>query len=253
MDCAICVVPAAPVRRKPSHKVEMVNQLLFGEGLRILKVKNKWLRIQTVADNYGGWIRSNMIRHVEENLLYGSFVAAGLLNTIKIGEITMHIPFGSTLPAWKNGKGMAGNVEYSFEGAFFNRNDMKPNCDHVTHLTRQWLNVPYLWGGRTPLGVDCSGFVQVIFKMMGIDLLRDAKLQVDQGIKIRKLQDTQCGDVAFFRSHKRKITHVGILLSPTKIIHASGRVRTDTIDEKGIIDTETKKRTHSLVAIRKLW
>jgi gamma-D-glutamyl-L-lysine dipeptidyl-peptidase len=253
MDCALCVVPAAPVRSKPSHKFEMVNQLLFGEGMRVLKMKNKWVRIQTVPDNYEGWIRSNMIAEVEESVLFGSFVTAGLLNTIKIGEMTMHIPVGSTLPGFKNGQGIAGNFKYKFEGPFFNRSEMKPNCDHVTHLTRQWLNAPYLWGGRTPLGVDCSGFVQVIFKMMGIDLLRDAKLQVDQGMKIRKLQDTQCGDVAFFRNHKRKITHVGILLSPAQIIHASGKVRVDPIDEKGIVNADTGKRTHSLAAVRRYW
>ena len=253
MDCALCIVPAAPVRRKPSHKFEMVNQLLFGEGMRVLKMKNNWVRIQTVGDNYEGWIRSNMIAEVEENLLFGSFVAAGLLNTIKIGEMTMHIPIASTLPGFKNGEGNVGDFKYKFDGPFFNRNEVKPNCEHVTYLTRQWLNAPYLWGGRTPFGVDCSGFVHVIFKMMGIDLLRDARLQVDQGIKIGKLQNTQCGDLAFFCSHKRKITHVGILLSATQIIHASGRVRIDPIDKKGIINTDTGKRTHSLIALRRHW
>ena len=253
MDCALCVVPAAPVRSKPSHKFEMVNQLLFGEGMRVLKMKDKWVRIQTVPDNYEGWIRSNMIAEVKEDLLFGSFVTAALLNAVKIGEMTMHIPVGSTLPGFRNGEGTIGALKYKFEGPSFNRNEVKPSCEQVTHLTRQWLNAPYLWGGRTPLGVDCSGFVQVIFKMMGIDLLRDARLQVDQGMKIKKMQDAHCGDAAFFRNHKRKITHVGILLSPTEIIHASGRVRIDAIDEKGIINADTGKRTHTLVALRKLW
>src|SRR5262245_15577407 len=135
MDCAICVVPAAPVRRKPSHKWEMVNQLLFGEGMRILKIKNKWVRVQTAPDNYEGWIRSNMITHVEDSLLLGSFVTAGLLNTIIMAETTMHIPFGSTLPAWKNGEGVAGKLDYRFEGPVLNRNEIKPSCDLVRHLT----------------------------------------------------------------------------------------------------------------------
>src|SRR5262245_59304972 len=221
--------------------------------MRCLKMKDKWIRIQTVPDNYEGWIRSNMIAEVEESLLLGSFVTAALLNTIKIGEMTMHVPIGSTLPGFRNNEGTVGMFKYKFEGPFINRNEVKSNCEQVTHLTRQWLNAPYLWGGRTPLGVDCSGFVQVIFKMMGIDLLRDARLQADQGMKIKKLQEAQCGDAAFFRNHKRKITHVGILLSPTRIIHASGKVRIDAIDEKGIINLDTGKRTHSLVALRKLW
>src|SRR5215471_13425578 len=124
MECAICAVPAAPVRSKPSHKFEMVNQLLFGEGMRVLKMKDKWIKIQTVPDNYEGWIRGNMIAEVDENLLLGSYVTTGLLNLIKTGETTMHIPFGSTLPAFKNGEGAAGNFRYKFEGPFLNRNEV---------------------------------------------------------------------------------------------------------------------------------
>lgn len=253
MDYAACVVPAAPVRKKPSHKVEMVNQLLFGECVKILKVKNKWFKVRSLHDNYEGWIRGNLIINMEESSVDSSFVTSALINAINVGGFNMHIPAGSTLPALRNGEGEIGSLKYRFDGRFVNRNEIKPGAALINQLTGQWMNAPYLWGGRTPLGVDCSGFVQVIFKMMGVDILRDAKLQATQGLKINTLQEAQSGDLAFFRHKKRKITHVGILLGPSQIVHASGKVRIDPIDEKGIIHSDLGNRTHSLVAIRRLW
>ncbi|MFI5185267.1 MAG: NlpC/P60 family protein [Chitinophagales bacterium] len=253
MEFAVCIVPAAPVRKKPSHKVEMVNQLLFGEGMHILKQKNKWMKVQSAHDHYDGWIRSNLISQVEDNLSNNSFVAGDLINTIVIKGTKMKIPAGSTLFGLDNGRGKIGNLVYEFSGISFKRDQIKADEAIVQQLTMAWLNAPYLWGGRTPLGVDCSGFVQVIFKMMGIDLLRDAKQQSAQGMKIKKLNEAHCGDLAFFKNNKGKITHVGILFNTTQILHASGKVRIDTIDEKGIVHSDTGKRTHMLTCIRRYW
>jgi gamma-D-glutamyl-L-lysine dipeptidyl-peptidase len=251
MDQVICVVPAAAIRKKASHKVEMTNQLLFGEVMRVLDAKRNWLKIQSVLDNYEGWIRNNLVTVIDK-IPETSFVAGELTNTIRFGEQKMVIPFGSSLPAYSSGIGTIAGKQFHFDGFAVNRTLSTPNAQTINQLTSAWLNAPYLWGGRTVLGVDCSGFVQVIFKMMGLDLLRDAKQQIGQGMKVKKLETAQCGDLAFFEK-KNKIVHVGILLSPTEIIHASGKVRTDKIDSKGIIQTESGKRTHKLAGIRRYW
>jgi len=253
MELAVCIVPAAPVRKKASHKTEMINQLLFGEKMFILKEKRGWSKVQSMHDNYEGWIRNNLIMAIEEGLVNNSFVTGDLFNTINFNGSKMHIPMGCTLPGFAGKGGELGSAVYNFKGFSFNRAEIKPGEQIVQQLTMQWLNAPYLWGGRTPFGIDCSGFVQVIFKMMGIDLLRDARQQVGQGMKVKKLADAQCGDLAFFGRPKGKITHVGILLNFSEIIHASGKVRIDKIDKKGIINGDTGKRTHSLMVIKRYW
>lgn len=253
MKYVICIVPAAPVRKKQSHKAEMTNQLLFGETMEVLKTKNKWLSIQSLHDNYNGWIRSNLVGQFEKNLWDDHFVTGDLFNKIEIAGMDMHIPMGATLPCLRKEEGEVANLKYRYCGQALNRKENKRDETTVIRLTSKWLNAPYLWGGRTPFGVDCSGFVQVIFKMLGVDILRDAWLQADQGIKVKSLQNAQCGNLAFFRNRKEKITHVGILLSPSQIVHASGKVRIDQIDEKGILNLDTGKRTHSLSMIRSYW
>jgi cell wall-associated NlpC family hydrolase len=164
----------------------------------------------------------------------------------------MNIPVGSSLPFFENGRGRLGKTEFEFTGNYCKRDEQKPGAELLHQLALPWLNAPYLWGGRTPLGVDCSGFVQVIYKMMGIDLARDAWQQAQEGEAVGKFKDVQPGDLAFF-DNKEDIVHVGILLGDEKIIHASGKVRIDGINKKGIVNAETGKRTVRLRAIRRLW
>jgi hypothetical protein len=253
MNYAICSVGAAPVRKRPSHKVEMVNQLLFGEGMYLIKQKRNWFKIQSRHDNYEGWIRNNLVVVTDENLSNNCFVTSDLINQITLAGTSMHIPIGSSLPGFDGERGNIGDLAYRYQGERLDKTKIKPGEEVTRQLAKPWMNAPYLWGGRTPLGVDCSGFVQVIFKMMGLDLLRDARQQQGQGIKVKNLANARCGDLAFFETRNGKISHVGILLSPREIIHASGRVRMDQIDEKGIINADSGKRTHSLATIRRYW
>src|SRR5512138_192182 len=159
MDLAACIVPAAPIRKKPSHKSEMVNQLLFGETMRIIEAKKNWWKIQSVHDNYEGWIRNNLLVTIE-TIPESKHVVVDITQTLGIRAGKMLISLGCSLPGFAGGKGKIGEVEYEYSGTAIDRTDTKANDEMIRQLTSRWLNAPYLWGGRTPLGVDCSGFVQ---------------------------------------------------------------------------------------------
>jgi len=255
MEYAIVIVPAAPVRRKARHQNEMVSQLLFGEIVEVQKIKRGfWIKVRSLHDDYEGWITRNLLETIDEQQAkaVNEFVTTDLISTLSLNEMTMHVPVGASLPGFENGKGKAGSHSYSFGGNYLKRYGQQPNAGMVNKLTMPWLNAPYMWGGRTPLGVDCSGFVQVSYKMMGIDLPRDAWQQAQRGKPVKKLSEAQTGDLVFF-DDKDEIVHVGIMLNNEQIIHASGKVRIDSIDKKGIINLDTGKRTHRLEAIRRLW
>lgn len=255
MDYAIVNVPVAALRRKPRHHKEMVNQLLFGETVQVLKTKgDAWVKVKSLHDDYEGWMTLSLLEETDEMtaLQKPVFVTAGLLTRITSDNQTLHIPIGASLPSFEEGKCRINNQIYFVDGPVYNRMDHLPSTVLMDKLVQPWQNAPYLWGGRTPLGVDCSGFVQVNFKLLGIDLPRDAWQQAQCGEPVDKLADAQPGDLVFF-DDKEEIVHVGILLNKETVIHASGKVRIDPIDKKGIIHAQTGKRTYRLKAIRRYW
>jgi hypothetical protein len=255
MEYGVVVVPAAPVRRKPNHRRELVNQLLFGETVQVLKEKGTlWVKIRSMHDEYEGWMTRTLLSEITEKEanVPAKYVCSELLNEINVKSVPYKIPLGSTLSGFQDGKGRIGDFSFEYNGKFTTRTAENPSGSLLELLTREWLNAPYLWGGRTILGVDCSGFVQLNFKLMGIDLPRDAWQQAQTGEPVKKLRDAMKGDLAFF-DDKDEIVHVGILLGPDSIIHASGKVRIDSIDKKGIINSDSGNRSHSLKAIRRLF
>jgi len=255
MDYAVVAVPAAPVRRKPNHRKEMVNQLLFGESVKVLATKGDlWLKVRSLHDDYEGWMTNTMLQSVDKVVATTKsvFATTDMLNSISISDKQMNIPVGSSLPFFENGKGRIGDLEYFFSGHFFKRSEQHPSGELIKQLTSSWLNAPYLWGGRTPLGVDCSGFVQVVFKQLGIDLPRDAWQQAQEGVAVKKIGESLPGDLAFF-DNKEDIVHVGILLGEGQVIHASGKVRIDGIDKKGITNKQTGSPNIRLRAVRRYW
>jgi hypothetical protein len=252
MEFAICTVAAAPVRKEASHRSEMTNQLLFGETMEILEEKDEWFMIRSTYDRYEGWLTYHMIREIEKSWIEKEiiYVAAGITNPVIFIDQLINAPMGSALVGYDAETRLMWDGNHKYHGTF--RDLTKPfDNDLVDKTIQPWLNAPYLWGGKTFMGVDCSGFVQTVFKLLGIRLQRDAYLQAEQGIPVNKLAETKKGDLAFFDNEQGRVIHVGIILGDGRIAHSSGRVRIDVLDEQGIINGDTGKRSHRLYSMRR--
>lgn len=256
MDYGICNLSVVPARKEPSDKSEMVTQLLFGDAFTILAQKEKWICIKTAFDQYECWIDIKQYHPLYEEVFQSireskTAVSCDLVQVMKNNETGNLFPVvaGSSLPHFRNDQLRIDKVTYTYDGEI--AQDVKPYRDQVGEHAYSFLNAPYLWGGRTPFGIDCSGFTQVVFKMNGIKLPRDAYQQAELGTQINFVEEAQEGDLAFFDNKDGKVTHVGIVLRNGKIIHASGKVRIDTLDHQGIFNIETQQYTHKLRLIRK--
>lgn len=252
---AICNLSMMPVRSEPAHRSEMVSMLLFGETFIITETKENWHKIKCSYDGYEGWITARKLHEVSAEFIktYAAEAAAYVSGfpffAIKGKEKTLLSP-GSRLPDITENTFKLGNEQYSFDGEIIISED-KPQQSAIIKTAQIFLGTPYLWGGRSILGIDCSGFTQLVFLLCGYKLPRDAYQQAELGETVNNLAEAKAGDLAFFSENNSRITHVGILDGHGNIIHASEKVKVDTIDGKGIFNAEIKQHTLKATVIKR--
>lgn len=257
MKYGLITIPLVPVRSNDSELAEMTTQLLFGEIVKISEVRDSWLQIENISDNYTGWVNRKMISIISESQ-YQALTAQKAIRLTRPYSIiyNIHLNESMFIPA--------GSVIYDLDGEEFLVGDAKwtlidplpflqlPLQSHeIPQLAHQFLNAPYLWGGKTMFGIDCSGLVQQVFAMSGYLLPRDASMQVESGVTVDFITESQPGDIAFFENAESQIVHVGIIMDDGKVIHSSGKVRIDSIDSQGI-RLENGEYTHQLRVIKRV-
>lgn len=241
-----------PVRAEGNHRAEQTTQLLYGEKAEVLEVNDRdWAKIRVAWDDYEGWCKISQLTEIQkkEYRKEPKFLASGHQGRLVMPDGNMLLPLGSE-PGVKGGKLPHGK----YKGKKLKVKELTLNCERVKAAAMQYMYAPYQWGGRSMLGIDCSGLSQMAYKLCNYKIPRDAEQQAQVGELVDFLQNAQCGDLAFFDNAEGKITHVGILLDTQTILHAAdtaGKVGIDRIDQQGIISVALRKRTHNLRMVRR--
>ncbi|MCX8081436.1 MAG: C40 family peptidase [Bacteroidia bacterium] len=256
MEYGINIQSVIPCRAGPSHRSEMTTQLLFGERYAVLERHGEWLKIENLNDRYTSWIwekqhfpitekefRSNIEPHIVQDFFQP-------VECMKDGRVLV-VPPGAELHDFSDQKFRISDIEWKAEKLKkYSTERIGPKT--LLKKAMLYLEAPYLWGGKTPWGIDCSGLMQMAFKLCGKHIPRDAKDQVQMGEVVDFVEEAAEGDLAFFHNEEGHITHVGMVASDRKIIHASGKVRMDTLDHYGIYNHELRKYTHYLRVIKRV-
>ena len=248
MQFGVCHLNVVPLRLEPRDPSEMVSQVLYGEHFQILKKKEKWSYIRLAHDSYEGWMDNKQYILVEEKD-YQKF------NETKDYRCTDLVTYAAT----ENHQLLPLTLGVSLKAISFFKHEFdgekitgqRPKW-HLVTTALLYINAPYLWGGRTIFGIDCSGFTQIVYLLNGYKLFRDASQQATQGETLSFIEESEPGDLAFFDNADGTIIHVGILLKDHHIIHAHGKVRVDRIDHTGIFNGETKTYSHKLRVLKKI-
>ncbi len=255
MSFAVLNIPICPLRKEANDRSEMVSQVLFGEHFSILELQQNWTKIKLLNDGYEGWIDAKSYTEISApdfEVFKNSkpHLTSSLFSIIYNEQEKYYLPLGSGLPHFINGTFKIGErvfqtdtipSPYEFEANAFEK------------TARLFLNAPYLWGGKSIFGIDCSGFTQLVLGQFGIQLFRDAHQQATQGALVGFVSEARLGDLAFFENSDGHITHVGIVLLDLTVIHAHGKVRIDVLDDMGIFDKKTGKHSHRLRIIKRFF
>ena len=276
-DRGICLLGVAPMRKTADHRSEMVNQLLFGDIVRITDYRNDWMHIEMAEDGYRGWMSKNQLQLLKESDYSALMNGKRMITTSLHGVVTVKstnkdfkymsankgVGIGLTEPDAENFIVSAGSTIYlnSSEdmivaGKVFKyggnlKEGIGKQKKQIPELASRFHLTPYLWGGRSAFGIDCSGFAQLVYKMAGICIPRDAALQAQEGESVHLISEAEPGNLVFFDNEEGVITHVGIFLDNNNVIHAHGKVRLDKIDHQGIFNIDDKKYTHKLRIIKR--
>ncbi len=248
MQYAICNLSLVPLRFEPTDSSELVSQVLYGDIFKVLETRKKWSKIRLAFDNYEGWVDNKQYLEITEKQ-YDSInsekpkLSLDLVDFVEDENKQLYpITIGSSL----NGLSV---LNHKYDGDLIDKVRKKSNIINTAFI---FLNAPYLWGGKTPFGIDCSGFTQMIYKLNGYKLLRDASQQATQGDALSFIEESEPGDLAFFDNNEGVIIHVGLIMKNNYIIHAHGKVRIDRLDHSGIYNVDKRIHTHKLRVIKKI-
>jgi hypothetical protein len=248
MQYGICNLNIAPLRLEPTDKSELVSQVLYGEHFKVLEQRKSWSKIRIAFDKYEGWIDNKQFVFVTEDD-YKTLNTSELKHSADLVEFVSdsnHNLIPVSLGININGCKI---LSHTFDGKEIAGKQPKEKIIETAFI---YLNAPYLWGGKTPFGIDCSGLTQMVYKLNGYKLLRDASQQATQGEALSFIEECEPGDLAFFDNDEGKIVHVGLIMNDNYIIHAHGKVRIDRIDHTGIFNVDTKCYSHKLRVIKKI-
>ncbi len=256
MDHVICPLSIVPVRKDPSDRSEMVTQWLFGETAEVLEREEKWSRLRFDHDGYEGWVDNKQIAACTTPNYDPDLRVIDQSTIADLGDRQVLLPYGGVVPFYEEGTILWQDHRIPVQAVTNHRPDLE-RADLMEFYLHPFLGAPYLWGGRTPSGVDCSGLTQMLFILMGIYLPRDASEQAGEGDAVELLDLSEPGDLAFFENAEGAIVHVGVILTRSeegdlRIAHASGRVRIDKLDHQGIFNHEDGTYSHKLRLVKRV-
>ena len=256
MEYAACQVSIAPMRAQATDKSEMVSQILFGETVEVIGKKLNWKQVVCSWDGYTGWVDSKQLKRLTpsefDSYKESQSVSLSLVEGLMATDHFIPLTLGAVLPKFDGLRCTLGDQTFQFSGPVVTPGQVPPSGEWISKISRRYLHAPYMWGGRSPFGIDSGGLTQMVYKIAGIRLLRDPAHQVTQGRPVDFMEQCQVGDLAFFDDGKGIINHVGIILAEGFMVHASGTVRVDKLDHFGIFNREQNKYTHQLRIVKRM-